>query len=353
MGSGLRTETDTNRTGSAQRWLGRRRSFTWLTTAWRRPLSVAVIALLCLGLSGVGALGVVRYVSTYWLYRGFPPPNLAGSILVRRHGVVRRVAVTPVSVRQITVTTRALGGYPDPVDVVLPPGYSAHPARRYPVLYLLEGSPGYPSNFLTVGQLGAVESELVAAGQMQPLILVMPAGGRSFFADEEWVNGVEPGNAWETFVASDLVRVIDARYRTIATGASRGLGGLSEGGYGALNIGLHHPGEFRLLESWSGYMRAFAYLGIFDHNRRLMSYNSPADTVPAVAPQLRANGAYIWFYSGTQDTLKPQNIAFSAELTALGVPHTFFTWPGTHNWAMWRALAPRALITASEHLSHG
>jgi len=261
--------------------------------------------------------------------------------------------VISVSVRQITIRSHALGGYPDQVQVVLPPGYASHPTRRYPAFYLLIGSPGEPSNFLTIGQLGTAEAELVAAGRMRPLILVLPAGGRSFFADEEWVNGVHPGGAWETFVATDLVRTIEARFRVLARGDSRGLGGLSEGGYGALNIGLHHPGEFRVLQSWSGYTRALGYRAIFGHNRQLERYDSPADTIGTVAPRLRDAGTYIWFYSGTRDPLRAQNISFSAKLTALAVPHQFFLWPGTHNWAMWRALAPRALISASEHLGHG
>jgi enterochelin esterase-like enzyme len=318
-----------------------------------RPFILAAIALLCLGLVVAGTFGVVRYVSTYWLYRGFAEPILPRSIIVRRHGVARRVRVIPVSVQQITIASRALGGYADPVDVVLPPGYATHPARRYPVLYLLEGSPGDPSNFLTVGALGVTDAELVAAHRIQPLILVMPAGGRSFFSDEEWVNGVQPGNDWETFVASDLVNTIDARYRTVASGAWRGLAGLSEGGYGALNIGLHHPGEFRLLQSWSGYMRAFPLTSVYDHDQRLLRYNTPVYTVRVVAPRLRRDGTYIWFYSGTRDVLKPQNLAFNTELTGLGIPHHFFPWPGTHDWGMWRYLAPRALRVASEHLGHG
>ena len=306
-----------------------------------------------MGLVVAGTLGVIQYVSTYWLYRGFPAPSLPRSLVVQQHGVARRVAVSPVSVHQITITSRALGGYADPVDVILPPGYATHPARRYPVLYLLEGSPGYPSNFLTVGQLGVTEAELIAARRIQPLILVIPAGGRSFFADEEWVNGVQPGNDWSTFVARDLVNTIDARYRTIDSGAGRGLAGLSEGGYGALNIGLHHPGEFRVLQSWSGYMRAYPLVAVYDHDQRLMQYNTPAYTVREVAQRLRSDGTYIWFYSGTRDVLNPQNVAFNTELTALGIPHYFFPWPGTHDWAMWRHLAPRALKVASEHLSHG
>jgi len=318
----------------------------------RRLLST-LIALFCAGLVVAGTLGVIRYVSAYWLYRGFAAPSLPRSVVVRRHGVARRVPVIPVSVHQITVPSRALGGYADPVDVVLPPGYAAHPAQRYPVLYLLVGSPGSPSNFLTVSQVGVAEAELIAAGRMKPLILVMPAGGRSFFSDQEWANSVQPGNDWETFVASDLVNTIDSRYRTVASGAWRGLAGLSAGGFGALNIGLHHPATFRLLESWSGYTHADPIAGIYGRDPRVLRYNSPAYTVRAAARQLRPDRTYIWFYSGTHDALTPQNRAFNTELTALGVPHQYFLWPGAHDWGMWRTLAPRALITASEHLGHG
>ncbi len=323
------------------------------TTSARRRIMVLAIAVLCAGLVAVGALGAVRYVSTFWLYRGFAAPRLQHTVTVHRHGKKRIVQVIPATVQQITVPSAALGGYPDTVYVVLPPGYAAHPRTRYPVLYLLHGFPGGPSQFVDVGDVQTLEAELVAKGQMQPLILVMPTGTRSWLADEEWVNSVQPGNDWETFVATDLVNVIDTRYRAVASGAWRGIGGLSEGGYAALNIGLHHPGEFRLLESWSGYMLADHMPSLFDHSQWLLTYNSPADTIWDVAPQLRADGTYIWFYCGTNDYLNAQNGSFNAELADLGIPHVYFTWPGTHNWKLWRALMPQALITASEHLGHG
>ena len=140
--------------------------------------------------------------------------------------------------------------------MVLPPGYASHPGQRYGVLYLLHGFPGEPAQFLNVGQVASTEATLVAAGQIKPVILVMPSGSRSLLADKEWANGISRANAWESFVARDLVHAIDARYRTIARASGRGIAGLSEGGYGAFNIGLHHPGEFGLLESWSGYVTA-------------------------------------------------------------------------------------------------
>jgi len=339
------------RTGSSTRPAAqpRRRA----TASARRRLISAALAVVCAGLVAIGALGAIRYVSTFWLYRGFPGPTLPHSITVHRHGHIRTIPVIPATVQQITVPSAALGGYPDTVYVVLPPGYAAHPGVRYPVLYLLHGFPGAPWNFITIGGVQNVEAELVAAGRMHPFILVMPSGARSWLGDEQWVNSVQPGNDWETFVATDLVKVIDTRYRTVASGAWRGIAGLSEGGYAALNIGLHHPAEFRLLESWSGYTRADDIPDLFHHSRWLLRNNSPADTVRRVAPQLRAHRTYIWFYVGTHDYLNAQNRAFDAELARLGVAHEFFTWPGTHNWQLWRALLPDALITASEHLGHG
>ena len=85
---------------------------------------------------------------------------------------------------------------------------------------------------------------------MKPVIMVIPTGTRSFLTDEEWVNGITPGNAWDTFVARDLVHAIDSRYRTIASAHGRGLIGLSEGGYGALNIGLRCSRSATAWLSW-------------------------------------------------------------------------------------------------------
>jgi enterochelin esterase-like enzyme len=318
-----------------------------------RRLGVAVAAATAAVLLTAGGLGAFRYVSTFALYRGFPAPSVPQSVAVAGPHGSRQVPVVAPSVDKFVVSSPALGGYPNQVYAVLPPGYAAHPQQRYPVLYLLHGVPGDPVQFLNVGQVASTEATLVAAGRMRPVILVMPSGGRSFLADQEWANAAGPGNAWETFVAGDLVRAVDARYRTIASAAGRGIGGLSEGGYGALNIGLHHPGEFSLLESWSGYMIADNIPAIFGRRASVLAYNSPATWVTSVAAQVRAQRAYIWFYCGSGDPFAAQNRAFAARLTALGIGHRFFETPGTHNWRLWRQQMPQALITASDHLGHG
>jgi enterochelin esterase-like enzyme len=179
----------------------------------------------------------------------------------------------------------------------------------------------------------------------------MPFGSTGSFTDEEWANGVRPHEGWETFVARDLVRAIDARYRTIRSAAGRALGGLSEGGYGSLNIGIHHPGEFRVLESWSGYERADPVRAVFGSgDPSALRRNSPLLTLPRHATELRRDRVRFWLYTGTGDPLRRQNAEFAAELRRLRLPFTYYVVRGGHNWALWRGNAARAYLAASRGL---
>jgi enterochelin esterase-like enzyme len=285
-----------------------------------------------------GLFGAYRYVDNYWLYRGFAPPK--DPAYVRAHGVATR----------FYLASPALGGRRQPVDVYLPPGYALHPLRRYPVIYLLHGVPGRPGAFLATVRMGVVEDELVALRRAAPAILVMPFGSTGSFTDEEWANGIQPHSAWETFVARDLVRAIDARYRTIRSGGARALAGLSEGGYGAFNIGIHHPGEFRVLESWSGYERADPIRSIFGARPSLLTENSPSLTLAGEVAKLRRAHTYFWFYSGSNDHFLKQNEAFAAQLRAARLPYRFMVVRGGHNWALWRGNASRAMLAMARRI---
>jgi enterochelin esterase-like enzyme len=198
--------------------------------------------------------------------------------------------------------------------------------------------------------MGVVEDELVALHRIRPAILVMPFGSTGSFTDEEWANGIQPHSAWETFVARDLVRAVDARYRTIRRGSARALAGLSEGGYGAFNIGIHHPGEFRVLESWSGYERADPIRSIFGARQSLLTQNSPSLTLGAETKKLRRAHTYFWFYSGSTDHFLKQNQAFAAQLRRAHLPYRFFKVKGGHNWALWRGNASRAMLAMARRI---
>ena len=303
---------------------------------WLLPVLVAALC----AFVAVGFVGVDRYARNYWLYRGFPPPSDPAYVTQRG------------TVQQIKVASAALGGRSQSVYVYLPPGYDSHPGERYPVLYLLHGFPGRPLAFLLTVRMGVVEDELVARHRAQPLLLVMPFGSTGTFTDKEWANGIGAAEGWGTFVWRDVVNTIDARYRTIPTADSRGIAGLSEGGYGAVNIALQHPREFSLVESWSGYERAADNHSIFGRQLEGLALNSPLDRIHTTARTLRHAQTYFWFYSGTDDPLRFQNKEFAGELSAARIPHTYLELRGGHNWALWRGMAVRSYMVAARRLAH-
>jgi S-formylglutathione hydrolase FrmB len=304
-------------------------------------VNVARTAVALAGFLGVGLLGARGYVDNFLSYRGFDAP--------REPAFVGLPGIT----KPVSVPSAALGGRSQETYVYLPSGYAQHPRRRYPVLYLLHGFPGRPLAFLQTVQMGVIDDALTARRRAQPLILVMPFGSTSTFTDKEWVDGVAPGNGWSTFVARDLVRYVDSHFRTVASGAGRAIAGLSEGGYGAFDIALHHPGEFSLVESWSGYQRPDKLRSIFGSKLQLLPANDPRRLVRREATSLRTLGTYFWFYSGSTDRLHAQNADFARELDSLRLPHRYFVAYGGHNWALWRDNARAAYLAAATRLRDG
>jgi enterochelin esterase-like enzyme len=296
-------------------------------------VAAALVAFLLVGLTGVRG-----YVDNFLQYRGFPPP--------REPSFVRQ----PGTLQRLLVPSPALGGRRQEAYVYLPSGYVRNAPRRYPVLYLLHGFPGRPLAFLETVQMGIVDDTLTATHRAQPLILVLPFGSTGTFTDEEWVDGASPHSGWATFVSRDLVHAIDRRYRTIRSRRARAIGGLSEGGYGAINIALHHPREFSVIESWSGYERPDPIRSLFGTSLQRLATNDPRGLLPGVARELRKLGTYFWFYSGSTDRLRRQNAEFARQLTHYRLPHRYIELHGGHNWALWRGQARAAYLAAASRL---
>ncbi|HEX6492251.1 MAG TPA: alpha/beta hydrolase-fold protein, partial [Candidatus Dormibacteraeota bacterium] len=167
------------------------------------------------------------------------------------------------------------------VDVYLPNGYGSQLSTDYPVLYFLHGYPSTETQWLSGAQLPGVLDQLIATHVVPPLIAVLPDGNGQRTADAEW-GDTGHGDRVETWLVDSVVPAIDARYRTI--GAShRGICGLSSGGFGAVNIAVHHPDVFSWAASFSGYFGARR--DVFPGQSG--PANSPAYTVNHLAPVLR------------------------------------------------------------------
>ncbi len=118
-------------------------------------------------------------------------------------------------------------------SVYLPDGYAGG-QLHYPVLYLLHGAGGDERAWQDQGHIKEKADRLIAAGAVPPAIIVMPGCPASW-----WVDGAKEHA--ETAFWSDLVPLIDVRYRTIGTRGGRLVAGTSAGGYGAVRFALRYP----------------------------------------------------------------------------------------------------------------
>jgi enterochelin esterase-like enzyme len=226
--------------------------------------------------------------------------------------------------------------------VYLPPGYTA--ARRYRVVYLLHGMAGRPTSIWNGLHLAEVADGLIASGRMKPFVAVMPVAGPTVDPSAgEWAG------VWESYVVDDVVPWVDAHLSTLRGPQGRALEGLCAGGFGAVDIGLRHPGMFGTLGSWEGYFAPVFRDGPFVHaSAAMLRAHDPALLVRRDAPRLRRSGVRFYVSAGGNHghVLRAWTIAFARELTSLRLAHELWTLPAADRGHFWGATLPSALLYA-------
>jgi enterochelin esterase-like enzyme len=213
--------------------------------------------------------------------------------------------------------------------VYLPPGYASSP-DRYPVLYLLHGAGGDEKTWNARMDANVILDNLIADGELDPLVVVMPYGYTSRLPAGEQRRGAagykQDMEEFAVDFVSDLVPLVESRYRVIADREHRAIAGLSMGGGQSLAIGLTHPDMFRSVAGFSSAMQIA---------------NSPdwggvdMDAVLADADTINASLEMLWVGCGTEDSLFNVNQRFSEQLAAAGVEHTFRVTLGAHTPEVW------------------
>ncbi len=216
--------------------------------------------------------------------------------------------------------------------VLIPEGTRVN---SFPVLYLLHG---YSDDHTMWTRRTSIERYLNGL----PLMVVMPDGGKGFYCD------AVVGLAYQTAIASDLIKTIDATYRTRAERSGRCIGGLSMGGYGAIKLALQYSDLFVSAHSHSG---ALTYGHGFWQDQKEMQwilgdhvagggpndlYQLAKEADPATWPAMRLD-------CGVDDFLIEDNRAFHRHLIELKRPHEYQEYPGAHDWAYWDTHIQKAL----------
>ena len=266
-----------------------------------------------------------------------------------------------------------------PYNALLPGDYAAT-ARRYPVLYLLPGRQYSEHSWLVKTDVAAFTKDFTGD---RAAIVVTPSMGADGWA-LDYYDGTQD---WERFAFERLIPHIDARFRTVADGAHRAVGGFSAGAAGALRWAAHRPDMFAAVGGFSAPVpllapdRPYAGPGEVEPAAGAGSPGAPrgpaddpyaepregcnsggnavgaradngwffhANDASSLAVNLRGLGVY--FLSGdgvscgpqdardpvllfwTEPAVRAVNEDFDAALTAAGVEHTYDRLPcGVHN----------------------
>jgi len=237
--------------------------------------------------------------------------------------------------------------------VLLPPSYDLEKMRRYPVLYLLHGLGDNEQVLVHSGGMNLVE-DLWEQHQLGEFLIVTPAGRTSFY-----INSRDGRNRYEDFFLREFVPGIEKRYRTLSGRKSRGIAGISMGGYGALHIAFRHPQLFGVVGALSAALieklpNISAQNTLQINQLRVLgeAFGSPFD--PAfwhlndpltIARTANLAGLKIYFDCGSEDDygFDAGAEALDKLLTLRHIPHEFHLYPGGHDWTYFAEHLPALL----------
>ena len=200
--------------------------------------------------------------------------------------------------------------------VYTPPAFD--PARKYPVLYLQHGYGENETGWVYQGHVGRIADQLLARGAMREMLIVMGNG---------MVSGVgKDRSAFCRLIVADLIPFIEQRYPVLTDKWHRAMAGLSMGSYQTSVTTLSNPELFGWAGLFSGFLRA--------------PWDARADEphLALVRDAAAFNGAFRLFYRamGTEDAFFDRFEQDDAYLADKGLAILRETFPGGHDWTVWR-----------------
>jgi enterochelin esterase-like enzyme len=210
-----------------------------------------------------------------------------GRLILSIHGLVAMTAlVTPAlgqrgrldhgMITSAALTNNLLGDSGTrPFIAYLPPSYDLT-QKRYPVVYVLHGfsvaaDPGDETTLVT-GLQSTLDSMILHRKSGE--IIAIFVNGHNRLGGSWYLSSPVIGD-YETYIASDLVCLVDNRYRTLAARESRGVHGWSVGGWGAMHLALKFPQTFSVVVAESG--RYDSRSPSIDTWERQLAYSHPTN----------------------------------------------------------------------------
>jgi S-formylglutathione hydrolase FrmB len=243
--------------------------------------------------------------------------------------------------------------------IYLPPSYEMSGTRRYPVLYFLHGLGENEMRWSTRGEGDLILDQMIAGKGIGEFIVAVPVSSSNGF-----YTNVRNGSApWEDALVKEFIPMIESTYRVNATRATRGISGISMGGYGALKVAMKHPEMFGSVSAHSAALVpdfetatpiVKAYLGLAETIYGLavnaakpdFSYWDANNPLELAKDTNKLKGMKIYFDCGTEDMYGffAGHKALDDVLTRAKYPHTAELHPGPHGWNFARQHMQESLL---------
>jgi S-formylglutathione hydrolase FrmB len=219
----------------------------------------------------------------------------------------------------------------------------AKDVRRYPVLYDLHGLGDDEQSLLNTGAWSLIQ-DLREQHKIGEFLIVTPDAERTFY-----INSRDGRVRYSDFFLQEFMPSIEHRYRVRGGRNSRGITGMSMGGYGALRFAFAYPQLFSSVSAHSAALVAqpprtanhgtgegsplAGMLGtLFGNPIDVTFWNENSPFVLAKRNAAAIARLKIYFDCGSEDSFGFDQgaRALHEELGALKVKHEFHIYPGGH-----------------------
>jgi len=213
--------------------------------------------------------------------------------------------------------------------VYTPDGYEKDAKTRYPVIYLQHGSFEDETGWPTQGKANLILDNLIASKKAVPMIIVMDNGYA--YKPQSGDPAARPVSVFEEVMITEIIPMIDAKFRTIADREHRAIAGLSMGANQTMRIIMNNLDKFSHYGGFSG----------------TSNYPSSAEIDPATfldgkfndGTALNKQFKVFWLGLGTKEPNPfPGSVgAFRKMLEKQGIKYVYYESEGTaHEWLTWR-----------------
>lgn len=210
--------------------------------------------------------------------------------------------------------TSQLGG-PSNYRIYFPPCYELN-GRSYPTLYMLPGNIHTDAIWDELGLDEAAE-QAILADAISPLLIVMADGGHLA------TNSSGGPGSYESYILNELIPHVEATTCAWADPAGRAIGGLSRGGYWALEIAFRFPAHFA---------------SVGGHSAALIdSYAWPAVNPQYTGLSQDLGDLRVYFDIGENDWVINNIRKLHTDMEAANIAHTWVLNSGQHEEAYWAA----------------